>query len=259
MGRGFGIAAAVDHEVAREVAREAERLGYSSFWANDTAGADGLATLAAAAEVTEHIKLGVGVIPLDRRPGDAIAAQVEAFQFPPQRLLLGIGSGQDPKGLDRVRAGVGSLQRRVSSSVIIAALGPNMCALAGEVADGVLFNWLTPEFAERSGRWVLDAAEQAGRPRPYLMAYVRCALLPQAEARLREEAERYTSIPKYGLHFERMGTSAFDTAVSGDHTRPLQEGIARHEAVLDETIVRAITPDDSAESILELLRACAPR
>jgi alkanesulfonate monooxygenase SsuD/methylene tetrahydromethanopterin reductase-like flavin-dependent oxidoreductase (luciferase family) len=258
MGRGFGIAAAVAHDVAREVAREAERLGYSSFWANDTAGADGLATLAAAAEVTEQIKLGVGVIPLDRRPGDAIAAQLEALRLPPHRLLLGVGSGMDPKGLDRVRAGVAALRRRVSSTVVIAALGPNMSRLAGEVADGVLFNWQTPEFAARSGRWVLEAAEQAARPRPALMAYVRCALLPQSEARLREEAERYASIPKYAQHFERMGTSAYDTAVSSDQPIVLQEGISRHEAVLDETVVRAITPDDSAEHILALLRACAP-
>jgi alkanesulfonate monooxygenase SsuD/methylene tetrahydromethanopterin reductase-like flavin-dependent oxidoreductase (luciferase family) len=133
-----------------------------------------------------------------------------------------------------------------------------MCALSGEVADGVLFNWLTPEFALRSGRWVLEAAEQAGRPRPRLMSYVRCALLPHADARLRDEAERYASIPKYAQHFQRMGTSAYDTAVSGTDREDLQSGIARHEAVLDETVVRAITADDSAESILELLRACAP-
>lgn len=258
MGRGFGIAAAVSHDVTRQVAQEAERLGYSSFWANDTPGADGLAALAAAAEVTSAIKLGVGVIPLDRRPGESIAADVEQLGLPHGRLLLGVGSGGDPKGLDRVRAGVDVLHSRVSARVIVAALGPNMCALAGEVADGVLFNWLTPEFAERSGRWVLDAAEQAVRPRPSLMAYVRCALVPDAEARLRDESSRYSRIGKYGDHFRRMGTSAYDTCVSGPDAEALQAGIARHERVLDETVVRAITRDDSAESILTLLRACAP-
>jgi alkanesulfonate monooxygenase SsuD/methylene tetrahydromethanopterin reductase-like flavin-dependent oxidoreductase (luciferase family) len=258
MGRGFGIAAAVSHEVTREVAREAERLGYTSFWANDTPGADGLLALAAAAEVTTTISLGVGVIPLDRRPGESIVADIELLGLDHSRLLLGVGSGSDPKGLDRVRSGVEVLQRGVASPVIVAALGPNMCALAGETADGVLFNWLTPEFAQRSGAWVLDAAEESGRPRPRLMAYVRCALLPGAEARLREEAERYTSIGKYGEHFKRMGTTAYDTCVSGTIPETLQAGIARHEAVLDETVVRAITPDDSAASILELLRACAP-
>ncbi|HUG16963.1 MAG TPA: LLM class flavin-dependent oxidoreductase [Thermomicrobiales bacterium] len=258
MGRGFGIAAAVSHDVTREVAREAERLGYSSFWVNDTPGADGLAALAAAAEVTSAIELGVGVIPLDRRPGEAIAADVEQLGLPRDRLLLGVGSGGDPKGLDRVRAGVDVLQRRVAAPVIVAALGPRMCALAGETAGGVLFNWLTPEFARRSARWVLDAAELAGRPRPRLMAYVRSGLLPEAEARMRVEAERYTGVGKYGEHFKRMGTSAYDTCVSGPDAATLQAGIARHEAELDEAVVRAITPDDSLESILRLLHACAP-
>lgn len=258
MGRGFGIAAAVNRDVTREIAAEAERLGYSSFWVNDTDGADGLAALAAAAEVTSTIGLGVGVIPLDRRPGATIAADIELLGVPRERLLLGVGSGRDPKGLDVVRAGTAVLHEKVTSPVIVAALGPNMCALAGEVAEGVLFNWLTPEFAARSGAWVLDAAEKAGRPRPRLMAYVRCALLPEADARLREEAERYTSIGHYGEHFIRMGTSAYDTCVSGPDAATLQAGIKRHEAVLDETVVRAITADDSAASILPLLRACAP-
>jgi hypothetical protein len=55
-----------------------------------------------------------------------------------------------------------------------------------------------------------------------------------------------------------MGVSARDTAVSGVNSAALQSGIAAHEGVLDETVVRAITADDSADSILELLRACAP-
>jgi hypothetical protein len=91
------------------------------------------------------------------------------------------------------------------------------------------------------------------------MAYARCALLPQAEQRRNVEADRYASFPKYAAHFERMGVSARDTCVSGYDAATLQAGIAAHERVLDEAVVRAITADDGAESILELLRACAPR
>jgi hypothetical protein len=122
----------------------------------------------------------------------------------------------------------------------------------------VLFNWLIPSFAERSGALVLDAASAAGRQRPRLMAYVRCALLPQADERLEQESGRYGSFPKYSAHFERMGVSARNTCISGTNAATLQAGIAAHESVLDETVVRAITADDSAASILELLHACAP-
>ncbi len=72
MGRGFGVTAAVDHGVVAELAREAERLGYTSFWFNDIPHAEGLASVAAAAEVTTSIPLAVGVIPLDARPPAAI-------------------------------------------------------------------------------------------------------------------------------------------------------------------------------------------
>lgn len=258
MGRGFGIAAAVDHKIVREVAREAEDRGYSSFWVNDTPGNDGLAALAVAAKVTSTISLGVGVVPLDRRPADSIADDVERLGLPQDRLYLGVGSGADPKGLTLVRGGTGRLHERLSAPVIVAALGPKMSALAGEVSEGVLFNWQIPTFAQASGRWVLNAAAEVNRPRPLLMTYVRTALLPHAEARLVEEASRYASFPKYAAHFERMGVAARHTAVSSDDATSLQTEIAVYEQVVDETVVRAITADDSASSIMELLRACAP-
>jgi alkanesulfonate monooxygenase SsuD/methylene tetrahydromethanopterin reductase-like flavin-dependent oxidoreductase (luciferase family) len=258
MGRGFGINATVPHDVARIVAAEAERLGYTSFWTNDPGNADGLATLAAAAEVTQGVRLGIGVIPLDRRPAETIAADVARFGLPQERLLLGVGSGGDRKGLARVRDGVATLQQLLTAPILISALGPKMCRLAGEVAAGVVFNWLTPEYTAASAALVLEGAMSAGRPRPLLTAHVRCALLPQADARLAEQAARYGSIPQYAANFARMGVSPRQTVVQGADAATLQGGIAAHEAHLDETIVRAITADDSAASILELLRACAP-
>ncbi|RIK46238.1 MAG: LLM class flavin-dependent oxidoreductase [Chloroflexi bacterium] len=257
MGRGFGIAASVAPEVAATVAQEAERLGYTSFWSNDTGGFDGLATLAAAAGATTTLKLGVGVIGVDRRPGNSIADDVARLGLPLERLWLGVGSGGS-RSLAIVRQAVDDLHQRGITTAFIAALGPNMNRLAGEVAEGVLFNWLTPEFAERSRGWVLEAAERVGRPHPIISAYVRCALLPQADAQLDRQAALYSSFPSYADHFTRMGVSARNTCVHGPDAATLQAGIARHEAVLDETVVRAITADESAESILELLHACAP-
>lgn len=257
MGRGFGVAAAVSHDVIREVAREAEQLGYASFWCNDTPGNDGLAGLAVAASVTERIKLGVGVIPLDRRPADAIAADVKSLGLPQDRLLLGIGSGRDPR-TSKVREGIERLHQLVSSPIIVGALGPKMTRLGGAVGDGVLFNWQTPQNAVESGQICRDGASEASRPTPLVMAYVRTALLPQGRERLETEAARYSAIPAYAAHFERMGVPAIETAVSGPDGAAVQPGLAAHEAALDEMVVRAITADDTAESILELLRACAP-
>jgi alkanesulfonate monooxygenase SsuD/methylene tetrahydromethanopterin reductase-like flavin-dependent oxidoreductase (luciferase family) len=258
VGRGFGVTAAVPAAVIADVAEEAERLGYTSFWTNDMPHASGLAALAAAAEATSHIGLGVGVLPLDERSPTVITRDMEAYRLPRDRLIVGVGSGARHHALARARAGVAALREELGGRIVVGALGPKMCELAGETADGALFNWLTPEHAELAGRSVRDAAASAGRPEPALMAYVRCGLLPDAQARFADELARYAGVPQFEGHLARMGASPADTCVLRSDDAALQSGIARYEAVLDETIVRAITPDDSVDTVLKLLRACAP-
>src|SRR5881296_4780990 len=203
MGLGFAVFAGTTPEIIRASAREAERLGYSSFWVNHPGSTDGLAALAQARE-TQRIELGIGVIPLHTRGPENIVQGVRANALPLDRLLLGVGS-PNPEALKRVRAGIAELRSRLSTRLIVAALGPQMCRVAGEVADGVLFNWLTPEHARRSAESVRAGAASAGRPAPRLFAYVRVALGAAASDRLREEGVRYAAIPAYAAHFARMG------------------------------------------------------
>ena len=257
MGRGFGVTSAVPHDVVATLAGEAEQLGYSSFWANDMDGADGLESLAAAASTTERIRLGVGVIPLDRRSPGSIEVRVRSLALPTDRLLLGVGSGTGPEPLARVRAGVDELETPGDLTVLVGALGPKMTTLAGEVADGVLFNWMTPDYADTMGRSATDAAAGAAHT-ALRVAYVRCGLSPAADDRMKEEVARYGSIPSYGRHLERMGVTGIETCVVGSDHGAMDAGLARFEAVLDETVARAITPSDGLDDLLELLRACAP-
>jgi alkanesulfonate monooxygenase SsuD/methylene tetrahydromethanopterin reductase-like flavin-dependent oxidoreductase (luciferase family) len=258
MGRGFGIAAAVDNETVKVVAKAAEKAGYSSFWVNDTPGADGLEALMQAAFVTDSIRLGVGVIPISRRPAGSIVKDVIRYDLPQERLWLGIGS-PGPKGaLKNAREAVAELKSDLTCEVVIAALGPKMVALSGEIADGVLLNWVTPSYAAWSAERVAEAAAEAGRETPTIMAYVRAGLLPGAEAEIKVQADRYASVPAYGKHFERQGIDAELTVLRGKNPPALQAGIVEFEAVLDETIVRAITPDDEPATILALLDACRP-
>ncbi|HET7092982.1 MAG TPA: LLM class flavin-dependent oxidoreductase [Thermomicrobiales bacterium] len=210
--RGFGVAGALPHDIVRTLAAAAETAGYRTFWVNDTPQGDGLAALAAAAAVTRAIRLGVGVIPLDRVPAARIAARVVELALPQERLTLGIGSGGQAGGLRRVRDGASVLEAETAATVEIGALGPKMCALAGEAANGVLLNWLTPAWVAPSAEITLRAAEAAGRPRPQIDAYVRVALGEAAIARLHEEADRYASYPAYAANFARMGAAAWSNA-----------------------------------------------
>ncbi|MDI3339272.1 MAG: LLM class flavin-dependent oxidoreductase [Sphaerobacter sp.] len=273
---GFGIAAAVPVGVTRATARATEALGYDSFWVNDTPDGDGLAALAEAAQVTTTLALGVGVIALSRRDPASIIAQIYGQDpasgrasgggtptspiLPLDRLLLGVGSGTGgPGALARVRDGVRALKEALAVQVYISALGPNMCELAGEVADGVLFNWLTPDYARQSAEWVRASAARAGRPTPTLAAYVRVALGDDATARLRSEGDRYARIPAYSAHFARMGVEPFMTAVAGTSADAIREGLAAWDGVLDLVVVRAITAQDTVEETLTLAQAVAPQ
>jgi alkanesulfonate monooxygenase SsuD/methylene tetrahydromethanopterin reductase-like flavin-dependent oxidoreductase (luciferase family) len=254
MGRGFALHAGVAPAVIRAAARGAEAAGYTSFWVNYPGPVDGLAALALAAAETTHIALGVGVIPLHTHDPDRIVADVRANALPLDRLLLGVGS-PNPGSLGRVRAGVATLRARLRTRLYVAALGPRMCHLAGEVADGVLLNWLTPEHAHTSAAWVRAGAEAAGRPPPRLAAYVRVAVGAAGAALVESEGRRYDAIPAYARHFARMGVPPMATAVAMPTAAGVPEALARWEAALDDVVVRAITPHDTVDETLAVLQA----
>jgi alkanesulfonate monooxygenase SsuD/methylene tetrahydromethanopterin reductase-like flavin-dependent oxidoreductase (luciferase family) len=257
MGLGFAVFAGTSPEVIRASAKEAERLGYTSFWVNHPGPTDGLAALAHAARETQRIELGIGVIPLHTRGPESIVQGVKTTGLPLDRLLLGVGS-PNPEALKRVRAGIGELRRQLSTRLIVAALGPQMCRLAGEVADGVLFNWLTPEYARRSAELVREGATAAKRKTPRLCAYLRVALGPGASERLQEEGKRYASVPAYGANFDRMGLKPVETAIAAESPEAIKRGLAAWQGAVDEVVIRAITAKDTVEDHLALVRAAAP-
>jgi len=257
MARGFALFAGIAPDVVRACAREAEALGYTSFWVNHPGAIDGLAALAHAASVTERIELGVGVIPLHTRGPGSIADGVRAHALPLDRLLLGVGS-PNPGALARVREGVAALRSRLATRIVVAALGPNMCRLAGEVGDAVLLNWLTPEHARTSAALVRAGAAGVGRRAPKIFAYVRAAVGGEARARLAQEADRYGAIPAYAANFARMGVKPIDTAVAVDAPERLPAALAPWSGVVDEIVLRAITARDTVEENVALLKAGRP-
>lgn len=257
MGRGFAVFAGTSSETIRASAREAEGLGYGSFWVNHPGSTDGLVALALAAGQTQRIEIGIGVVPLHTRGLESIVQGVRSNALPLGRLLLGVGS-PNPGALGRVRDGIAALRSQLPTRLVVAALGPQMCRLGGEVADAVLFNWLTPEHARRSAEWVRAGAAAAGRRPPKLFAYVRVALGPAACDRLVEEAARYAAIPAYAAHFARMGVKPAETAIAAESPDMLVPALGKWQGVVDEVVLRAITGKDTVDEHLALLRAATP-
>ncbi len=173
------------------VAREAERLGLHSVWLSEPYfGRDAIVLAAAAAQATETIRIGTGVVnPYTRHPALLSMGFATLAELAPGRVIYGIGSGEpnwmEGMGYDpsRPRTAVaealdlyerffanqavtdyrGSTTRAQAARfmfrppaevppVVIAAVGPRMCALAKERGRGVLLSVGSVALADVVGR-----------------------------------------------------------------------------------------------------------
>lgn len=257
--RGFGVAGTLPAELVEVVAPAAEAAGYATLWTNDTPEGDGLALLKTAAGCTTRIGLAVGLLPLDRWTPEQISRRVAELGLPVERLIVGVGAGGAPAGVWRVREGVDALRSMVGARIVVGALGPRMRRLAGELADGVLFDWVTPSAARAATMDVARAAQAAGRPRPPdTAAYVFTGVGEAARVRLGAEAAYYGSVPAYAAQFARTDAQPLDATVAAPDEDSLRAGLASFDEVLDETVVRALPADDSVDAYLEVVAAARP-
>ena len=190
---GFTLAEHVD------IAREAERLGYTDGWSLEVDGLDCFSPLAVVAAAT-HMRVGTAIANVYTR-GPATLAMCAAglAEVAPGRFCLGIGAGSQPivetwNGvqfsrpaarvcemtlfLRKALAGERVVFRGETFAVegfrlsrppaapvpiYIAALRPVMLRAAGELGDGAIVNWLSAEDVRKSVQVVREAAAQAGR------------------------------------------------------------------------------------------------
>ena len=258
MSRAFGVTAGLDPEIASPLAGRCQELGYASMWSSDIPGANGLETVAAYTKGADRMELGVGVLSLDRHSPDGIAADVERLGIDGGRLWLGIGAGVPEKPLTTVREALPALREALPGiRLVLAAMGPKMCAFAGAEWDGVFFNWMTPEFAVQAREWVEEGAREARREAPPVFGYVRTSVRPDGEQRLAKEEAFYRDLqPGYRKHFDRQGAPEGTVGVVGENESVVQAGLARFGA-LDVTVVRAVA-SATIEDMSALAEAAAP-
>ena len=106
--------------------------------------------------------------------------------------------------------------------VYLGALGPEMCRLAGELADGVCLNWCNPERIAWSRERIAEGAAKSGRASSdvTVMEYIRVCIDDDVDVARRAFAKATmnyalgASVPTarerqlgYRAHFERMGFS----------------------------------------------------
>ena len=258
MPRGFGVAAGLDPEVARPLAARCAELGYDSAWSNDHPGAKGLETLAEFAAAAPGLDLGVAVIALDRTPPEVIAADIERLGLDRSKLWLGVGAGFSEKPLTKMREALPELREKLPGvRLVLAAMGPKMCALAGAEFDGAFFNWMTPEFAAGAREKVEAGARDAGREAPPVFGYVRTAVGPDAAERLAKEESFYRDLHDgYRNHFDRLAEPEGTVGIAAPDSAATQEAIAAYTA-LDTVVVRGLA-SATAEAMTAVAEAAAP-
>ena len=243
----IGIPGSTDAAIVRRIAPLVEAAGYATLWVNDTPGGDALTTLAVAADVTTTLRLATGVIPLDRLTAGQIAER--ARDLPAARLTLGVGSGGARHGLDLIERSVAEL-RDAGIPLVVGALGPRTRALAARIADGILFNWLSPAAADEA---MADLRRDAGGRAVRGILYARTIAEPAARPALEAEAARYAGYPSYAANFARLGIDPMATTI--DLGEPAATDVF---AAVDELVLRAVTPTGTADELARLLDAGAP-
>ena len=260
-------------EQLAELARAAERHGFESIFTPEIRGWEAFTSLSGMAAVTDGIRLATGVIRLDSRGLETLAMAASSLQERSQgRFALGVGSAGSIRWTgDRIRA----LRETIRGGVVggpeveaprtdwdmapqeiplyLGALGPRMTALAGEVADGVILNWCTPER-------VAEARRTIDRRGDFTMCvYVRACLSHVDDGSLRAlkiATARYLAMEPYARQFDAMGLGGPMRAARA----PAGRGAPAEEAVPDELVdavcVRG-TPDRALDRIEQYREAGA--
>ena len=228
----------LDESVAR--AREAERLGYESVWVTQLPDArDAALVLNAYASATQWVRLGTAVLPIYTRHPTAMAQMAATLdEMSGGRFILGLGVShkvtvESMWGLklehpveamreyvtilrESLQNGAASQDgklfsahwsysapRRSELPIVIAALGPLMLELAGELTDGVSLWMCSPAYI----RDTVIPHVKAGRAKAgktmegfEIGAAVPVSLTTDRAAGLnvfRQTVERYASLPFY--------------------------------------------------------------
>ncbi|MCS7477905.1 TIGR03564 family F420-dependent LLM class oxidoreductase [Umezawaea endophytica] len=245
-------------------ARVAADAGFATAWASQALGWDALTLVGVVGTAVPEIAVGTAVVPVPQRHPLVLAGQALTVQAAVAgRLTLGVGVGigamvsgmfglptdrpvrrmreylevlgpllrgeaVDHRGEAFTAVGAVSVDGDVPApSVLVAAMGPRMVRLAGELADGTA-TWMTGPRAlgEHVVPAITRAAADAGRPAPRVVAGLPVCVTDEADdvrARIAERFALAAQVPEYRATLDREGAAGpQDVAIVGTETEVAQ-------------------------------------
>ncbi len=276
-----------------ELVRHAEQLGYSDAWSYETFQGDAITPVAAAATITQRMRLGTAIVPVFTRPPALIALSAAGLQqLSGGRFILGVGistptiveqwMGVPYKlPITRLRETVSAIRaaftgQKVNADgktfkingfrlayapqpappIYVGAQGEQMLRIAGEIGDGVIVNYITPETFPKMRAHIDEGARVAGHDPAGLD--IACRILVAIDEdeqtvreNLRRELTAYVTVPQYNKFFRWLGyedeaRTAFEAWTAGDRRKAL--------ASMPDSMVEAVYVFGTPEKIARRLR-----
>jgi probable F420-dependent oxidoreductase len=251
--------------------RALEDLGYTDVWTSEAQDVDGFTPLALASQWAPGLRLGCACFPVQTRGPGLLAMSAAALaEAAPGRFVLGIGSSSahvvtshNARPFERPYAHTRDMARFLRAAlagervdrafesfavkgfqlrrklpepprILVAALRPQMLALAGREADGVILNYVTPEDLSQ----VLPHVKRHGAGKEIACRIYVCPTRDAEAVRriARASIAAYLSVPTYRAHQEWLGhtgrfAAMWERMAAGDYK-------GARAALSDETVDR---------------------
>lgn len=272
LGVTFGSLGVLGPKAVTDIAINAQTLGYKSFWTVEANGTDAMSLLGAVSHAAPKLDLATGIIPIQLRTPTLTAMTAATLQAlnPDVDVLLGIGvsapgilmqhgerATDKPIGMmreyvallreclsgepvtfegdyfrsKRFRLGVRLGERK--PKIIMAALNPQMLKLAGEVADGVLLNYLPASHVGTS----IEQVRKGGDAEIY--AYIHAAVgdFERSAKSARKDLFNYAMADGYARMFSQAG---FADEIKELRARQAEKDREGALAAVSERMIQAI-------------------
>ncbi len=269
-----------------EIAQLAESMGYRSLWTVEATGTDAFTLLGAVSAVAPNMGLGTGIVPIQLRtpPLAAMSAATLQALSPDADVWLGLGvsapgilrqhgkpgadrpvaimreyvallreclSGEsvtfegDFWQVRRFRLGVRLGERR--PKIVLAALNPRMLRLAGEVADGVLLNYIPTSHVGPSIEHVRAGGDAT------IFAYVHAAVsdFERRAMSARRDLFNYAMADGYARMFRASGFADEMDALRARQAERDRDGAL---AAISDRMIQAIDFIGDADAVTDFVR-----
>ena len=272
LGVTFGSLGVLGPRAVIDVAQSVEALGYQSIWTVEANGTDAMTMLGAVAHAAPSLDLATGIIPVQLRTPALTAMTAATLQAlnPDVDVLLGLGvsapgilrqhgvqatdkpigmmreyvtllreclSGEsvtfegDYFSVKRFRLGIRQGDRK--PKIIMAALNPQMLKLAGEIADGVLLNYLPASHVGPS----IAQVRKGGNARIYAYVHACVGDLERSAHSARKDLFNYAMADGYARMFRQAG---FEDEIDELRARQAEKDRDGALAAISERMIQAI-------------------